>query len=99
MKKHFLVTVSNDYEHLTGVEFICSFFKKLSEHQITLLHICRRDDRNMNEALMKMWAQSDEKVTGTITIGARKALDKAMVLLSQSHMSVDKMITKNFSER
>jgi hypothetical protein len=99
MKKHFLVTVSNDYEHLTGVEFICSFFKKLSEHQITLLHICRRDASDMNTALNEMWAHSDEKVKGAVTVGARKALDKATELLSQSHMSVDEMITKTCAER
>ena len=99
MNKHFLVTVSNDYEHLTGVEFICSFFKKLSEHQITLLHICRRDADDMNKALLQMWTDSDDKVKGTVTVGARKALDKATELLGQSHMSVDQMITKTCAER
>ena len=99
MKKHFLVTVSNDYEHLTGVEFICSFFKKLSEHQITLLHICRRDATDMNKALMEVWANPDEKVKGIITVGARKALDKALDLLSQSHMSIDQMTTITCAER
>lgn len=99
MNKHFLVTVSNDYEHLTGVEFICSFFKKLSEHQLTLLHICRRDDKDINKALMEMWNDSDDKVVGKVTVGARKALDKATQLLSQSHMSVDQMVTKTCAER
>ena len=99
MNKHFLVTVSNDYEHLTGVEFICSFFKKLSEHQITLLHICRRDDRDINKALMEMWSDPDEKVVGKVTVGAKKALNKATDLLSQSHMSVDQMVTKTCAER
>ncbi len=99
MNKHFLVTVSNDYEHLTGVEFICSFFKQLSEHQITLLHISRLDATDMNKALMKMWDKPEEGVTGPLTVGARKALEKSRSLLSKSNMSVDQMITKTFPER
>ena len=99
MNKHFLVTVSDDYEHLTGVEFVCSFFKQLSEHQITLLHISRLDAKDMNQSLMKMWDKPDDKVNGRLTIGARKALEKSTEILSNSKMSVDQMITKTFPER
>ena len=99
MKKHFLATVSNDYNQLTGLEFVCSFFKKLSEHQVTLLHICRLDAGNTNKALLEMWEHPDERVSGKPTIGARKALDKATEMLSQSRMSVDSMMTKTFAER
>ena len=99
MKKHFLATVSNDYDQLTGLEFVCSFFKKLSEHQVTLLHICRLDAGNTNKALLEMWAHPDERISGKPTIGARKALDKATEMLSQSKMLVDSMMTKTFAER
>lgn len=99
MNKHFLVTVSNDYEHLTGVEFVCSFFKKLSEHQITLLHICRLDANDMNKVLMESWGRPDDKVQGQLTVGSRKAMNKATELLNESKMSVDQMITKTFPER
>lgn len=99
VEKHFLVTVSDDYKHLTGVEFICSFFKKLSEHQITLLHICRLDASDANKALMEMWEAPEDKVTGSLTIGARKALQKASQLLGESNMSIDQMITKTCAER
>jgi hypothetical protein len=99
VNKHFLVTVSDDYEHLTGVEFICSFFKKLSEHRITLLHICRLDANDMNKALMEMWEDPEGKVEERLTVGAKKALQKATDLLSQSKMSVDQMITKTCAER
>lgn len=99
MKKHFMVTVSDDYEHLTGVEFICSFFKELSEHRITLLHVSRRDATDMNRALMELWTDPDEKVNGIVTVGARKALDKATDLLSHSKMSVDQMMTITCAER
>lgn len=71
MKKHFLATVSNDYEQLTGVEFVCSFFKKLSEHQITLFHICRLDASNSNRALLEMWQHPDERVKGKPKLSSR----------------------------
>ena len=99
MNKHFLVTVSDDYNNLTGVEFVCSFFNKLSEHQITLLHICRLDCSDMNQALMEMWADPTDKLSGRLTVGSRKALEKATELLGQSRMSVDRMYTKTFAER
>lgn len=99
MNKNFLVTVSNDFEHLTGVEFLCSFFKPLSEHQITLLHISRLDCKTTNNALMEMWENPDERVKGQLTVGAKRAMDKAIALLNKSRMSIDEMITKTFSER
>jgi len=99
VNKHFLVTVSDEYEQLTGVEFVCSFFKQLSEHQITLLHISRLDAKDMNQSLMKMWDEPDDKVNGRLTTGARKALDKSIEILGNSNMSVDQMITKTFPER
>ena len=99
MNKHFLVTVSNDYEHLTGVEFLCSFFKQRSEHQITLLHICRLDSTIAKNVLLEMWDNPDDRVKGKLTVGAKRAMDKAITLLNDSNMSVDEMITKTFAER
>lgn len=99
MNKHFLVTISNDHDNLTGIEFICSFFKQLSEHQLTLLHICRLDAQNMNKTLLEAWDNPDERVKGQLTIGAKKALDKSISMLNNSNMSVDQMITKTFGER
>lgn len=99
MNKNFLVTVSNDHGHLTGIDFICSFFKELSEHELTLLHICRLDSHDMNTALMEMWESPDNRVTGKMTIGAKKALDKALKILSKSKMSVNEMVVKTFAER
>jgi len=57
------------------------------------------DAGNTNKALFEMWEHPDERVSGKPTIGARKALDKATEMLSQSRMSVDSMMTKTFAER
>lgn len=99
MNKHFLVTVSFDSAHLTGVGFVCSFFQKLSEHQVTLFHICRLDSQKINSVLLESWENPDEKLNGRPTVGAQQALEKAKVMLSESSMSVDQMITKTFNER
>jgi hypothetical protein len=99
MEKHFLVTISNDVEHLYGVRFICSFFKEMSEHNLTLLHICRLDDNKMSKALSEMWTDPDKKIQGNLTIGVRRAIDRAMVLLGKSRMSIDQVITKTVAER
>lgn len=99
MNKNFLVTVSDDYQNLTSLEFICSFFKQLSEHKITLLHISRLDATDMNKSLMKMWDEPDEDGKCRLTVGAKKALDKSLNMLKNSEMAVDQMITKTFAER
>jgi nucleotide-binding universal stress UspA family protein len=99
MKKHFLVTVSFDSAHLTGVGFLCSFFQKLSEHQVTLLHICRMDSQSMNATLMETWENPEDKLNGKPTVGAKQALEKARAMLSKGSMSVDQIVTKTYAEQ
>ncbi len=99
MNKHFLVTISNDVEHLYGVRFICSFFKEMSEHHLTLLHICRLDGNGMGTALTEMWAHPEDKTENNLTAGERKSIDRAKSLLSKSKMSIDQVITKTVAER
>jgi hypothetical protein len=99
MNKHFLVTISNDVEHLYGVRFICSFFKEMSEHRLTLLHICRQDSNDMGSALNDMWSKPDDKIHGKLSIGARKSINRAIELLGKSRMSIDQVITKTVAER
>lgn len=99
MKKHFLVTISNDVENLYGVRFICSFFKEMSEHNLTLLHISRLDDNGMSKGLSEMWGNPDDQGQGNLTIGAKRSLDKAKMLLAKSKMSIDQIITKTVAER
>ncbi len=99
MNKHFLVTISNDVEHLYGVRFICSFFKEMSRHQLTLLHICRLDGNDSGQPLNDMWAHPDEKAEVNVTAGARRSIDRAKTLLSKGRMAVEKVITKTVAER
>lgn len=99
MNKHFLVTISSETEYLYGIKFICSFFKKESEHKLTLLHIYRQNANDMSASLMEMWERPDEHVKGKLTVGARLAIDKSKKLLEQSKMSVDQMFTKTVAEQ
>lgn len=99
MNKHFLVTISNDIEHLYGIRFICSFFKEMSEYHLTLLHICRLDGNGMSKGLTSMWSHPDDKIRGNLTLEAKRSIDRAKTLLSESRMSVDQVITKTVAER
>ncbi len=99
MNKHFLVTISNDIEHLYGIRFICSFFKEISEHHLTLIHIYRQDSSGMSNALSEMWASPDDKIEGNLTVGAKRAIDKAIAILGKRKMSIDQVITKTVAER
>ncbi len=101
MKKHFLVTLSNDSNYLFGVRFLCSFFRATHnhEHQVTLLHICSRDGNNMSQSLMEMWQDPGDEAEAHLSAGARKSISRAKRLLSDHSMSIDHIITKTFVER
>ena len=99
MNKHFLVTVSFDSADLSGVGFLCSFFQKISEHKVTLFHICRLDSSKMTSTLLEMWDDPDGKNNPPITVGAQRAIEKARSMFADSNMSVDQVITKTFAER
>lgn len=101
MTKHFLVTVSRDTQNLFGVQFLCSFFNELSDHKVTLLHICRLDHSDMNKSLMEMWSapRHQEKVANHLSPEAERCLEKAKELLSKSQMGVDQLLEKTVLER
>ena len=99
MNNHFLVTISNNADNLFGVRFISSFFNNLSEHQVTLLHICRLDGDDMTKALTEMWLNPGEKTECKLTGSLKRSLDKAQELLGQGHFSIERTITKTAVER
>ncbi len=99
MKKHFLVTISNDIENLYGVRFLCSFFHSIGEHQVTLLHVCRSDDSSMAKTLGQMWQGPSDGIQGQVTVSARRAIFKARELLAEHNLATEHMVTKTFSER
>ena len=99
MKKHFLVTISNDVDNLYGVRFLCAFFRSIGEHQVTLFHVCRSDDSSMAKTLSQMWQGPSEGIEGQLTVSARQAIFKARELLAAHNMGVEQMKTKTFAER
>ena len=99
MKKHFLVTISNDAEILYGVRFICSFFEGGADHQVTLLHICRRDSAGMSATLSQMWEGPGDGIQGQLTVQAKKAIDRARGILARHTTVVDQVMTKTCAER
>ncbi len=99
MKKHFLVTISNDAEILYGVRFICSFFEGGADHQVTLLHICRRDAAGMTATLSQMWEGPSDGIKGQLTVQAKKAIDRAKDILARHTTVIDQVMTKTCAER
>ena len=98
MDKKFLVTI-NSVENLTAVEFLCSFFNKETGYHVTLLHICRLDPHDMSATLMNMWENPDDRVSGRITVKARKAIDRSLKLLESNRIAIDQIVTKSVAER
>lgn len=99
MKKHFLVTISNDAEILYGVRFLCSFFGNVADQQVTLLHICRRDAGGASATLSQMWQGPSEGIRGQLTVQAKKAIDRARDILRRHDLAVDQVMTKTCAER
>lgn len=82
MNFHFLVTISDNAEHLFGVRFICSFFGNLSEDcQVTLLHIGSADKNQLSHAMGGMWDGPDSDPCAKVSAGTRKAISASRELL------------------
>lgn len=98
MEKSLLATISNDADHLFGVRFICSFFKDLSEYQVTLLHICRLDNNASKTSASTIWQDPGRSIKGQFPAGAKVAINKARELLRSNRVPVDQVITKTIAE-
>ncbi|MFT5699842.1 MAG: hypothetical protein ACI8ZB_002710 [Desulforhopalus sp.] len=97
MKNHFLVTISNETDHLFGVHFICSFFNKISDNQVTLLHICRSDSSKKEHA--SMWQKPDDSCLVPVPPEAQRSIKKAQKMLTDSKVPLDQLITKAVAEK
>lgn len=100
MKKHFLVTISNDTQNLFGARFACSFFNSTAaQHALTLLHIYRLDSNDMEKALCEMWNNPEDDPDKRISFGAKRAIEKCRQLLNGCSFAIDQVITKTVAER
>jgi len=99
MNKQFLITISNDVEHLFGVKFLCSFFDKEPDYHATLLHICSNGNQQMNNVLLDKWNGPEGDVEGRLTAGARRAIDRARTLLAGQEIPVERIMTRTIAER
>lgn len=99
MRKHFLVTISDDANILYGVRFLCSFFKRISEHQVTLLHICIQANKDMAGNLSRMWNDPGGGDRIKPTGKAQAAIRKATEILKQHGMPVDQVLLRTCAEQ
>ncbi len=99
MNLHFLINISSDTENLYGIRFFSSFFSSDVSCDVTLFHICRLDSNDASEALLEAWQNPEDKVEGNLTVGAKKALDKAKRDLQRNGVNINQMKTKSVKER
>ncbi len=97
MDKHFLATISSDVDHLFGIRFICTFFNKMSENSVTLLHICRLDSKS--QVLTSMWEGPADSNSVKTSPQAKKSIDKAQALLNEYKVPVDQVLIKTVAEK
>ncbi len=100
MNLHFLINISSDTENLYGVRFFNSFFEDSGSCNVTLFHISRLDSSDGSQSLMKMWeGPGEENINGDLTVGAKKALDKARRYLEGNQVVIEQVKTKTVRER
>ncbi len=99
MRPHFLINISSDTENLFGVRFFSSFFANSVSCDVTLFHICRLDCNDTSAPLMEMWMDPEDKVNSGLTVGAKRALDKAKRDLQSETVEIHQMKTKTVQER
>ena len=99
MKRHFLVTISNDVNILYGVRFVCSFFQQLSEHQLTLFHVCLREGSKMSQSLGQMWEGNGEENEIEPEAKARRSIARARKMLEERQMPAEHVQIRTCAER
>jgi hypothetical protein len=99
MNLHFLINISSDTENLYGVRFFSSFFQNSCSCNVTLFHISRLDSSD-SQSLLEMWQGPIEgKVDGALTVGAKRAMEKAGRSLEHNQVVIEEMKTKTVKER
>ncbi|MGB3209249.1 MAG: universal stress protein [Desulforhopalus sp.] len=97
MEKHFLATISSEADHLFGVRFICSFFNRLSENRVTLLHICGINSKT--KALTSIWESPRDNNSALVSPEVNTSILKAQRLLSDQKVPVNKVLIKTVPEK
>lgn len=97
VEKYFLATISNEVEHLFGVRFICTFFNKMSENRVTLLHICKGD--SVKKTLTSSWDNPKDISSALIPPEVKKTIQKAQKFLNDSKVPVDHVMIKTVAEK
>lgn len=98
MEKKILVTISDDIDHLYGVQFLSSFLAPLSGCSVTLLHIYRMASGDEKNGISAMWEEGHQGLPKDVNIQTQKAIDKSKEILKCSNASFERIITKTVSE-
>lgn len=96
---HLLVNISSDTENHYGIRFLCSFFKGNDNCNVTLFHICRLDSSDSTQALTEMWEDPTNRIENLLSVGARRALDRATRTLKANKITIHKKKAKIVEER
>lgn len=97
MEKHFLATISNETDHLFGVQFICTFFKEVSENHVTLFHTCKDD--NDQKPQTSIWDNPNDISSASIPAETKISIQKARQLLADRQVPVNHVVTKTVAEK
>ena len=96
MQKHFLATISNDVNNLFGVRFLCSFFSKASDYQVTLLHISSPKTNDKNQTNSTLWDNPEESPNNQ---PPPPAVTKSLELLKTKDIPLTQVTTKTVQEK
>lgn len=100
MERHFLATVSNEIDHLSGVRFLCSFFNNISDKRFTLFHIYKKDSLKESPASLPDKSETpDVTDTTNIPYKSQLSIQKAQQLLTDRNVPLEHIATKTVSEK
>lgn len=99
MEKKILITISDNIEHLYGVQFFSVFLTPLLGCSVTLLHVSRSSSGEDKNAEFASWEGGQQDLPDVVNPQTQKAIDKSKDILKCSNTSFDKIVTKTVSER
>ncbi|TKB06885.1 universal stress protein [Desulforhopalus sp. IMCC35007] len=100
MERHFLATISNEIDHLSGVRFLCTFFNTISNKRFTIFHIYPKDNpQKAPPSFPEKSESSDETATVSTDFDPRLSIQKAQQLLTDRSVPPENIVIKTVPEK
>ena len=100
MERHFLATISNEIDHLSGVRFLCTFFNTISNKRFTIFHIYQKNSpKEVPASLPEKSESPGVTATASTDFAPQPSIQMAQQLLADRSVPLEHITIKTVSEK